>query len=203
VLYADRNYARNDQIFISYGQKSNAELLLLYGFVVDRNLFDQVELRVSLDAEDQLYEEKVEFLKTQGLQPEMAFPLLIDRYSSELTEFLRLCCVRPGDGPLSSFSYNEPLSKANEEAALSALREGCFAALDEYPQTEEEDASLMSDSRMFAALSRNQRMAVKLRRNEKRILQRTIRVCEEGLALLRGEQLRKEESDPLLRGLSL
>ena len=78
MLYADRNYAKNDQVprlgvspvaaaaagatpcpqpgapspvplpflcrvqvLISYGQKSNAELLLLYGFVIDRNLFDQ------------------------------------------------------------------------------------------------------------------------------------------------------------------
>ena len=48
VLYADRNYARNDQVLISYGQKSNAELLLLYGFVVDRNLFDQVHLATQL-----------------------------------------------------------------------------------------------------------------------------------------------------------
>ena len=44
---------------------------------------------------DQRYDEKVEFLKYQGLQPAMAFPLLIDRYSSELMQFLRLCCVTP------------------------------------------------------------------------------------------------------------
>ena len=42
TLYSDRSYARNDQVLISYGQKSNAELLLLYGFVIDRNLFDEV-----------------------------------------------------------------------------------------------------------------------------------------------------------------
>ena len=44
VLYADRAFAKDDQVLVSYGQKSNAELLLLYGFVVDRNLFDEVEL---------------------------------------------------------------------------------------------------------------------------------------------------------------
>ena len=37
---------------------------------------------------------------------------------------------------------------------------------------------MMDNARLFAALTRNQRMAVKLRRNEKRILERTIRVCE-------------------------
>ena len=33
VLYADRNYARNDQVLISYGARSNDVLLQYYGFV--------------------------------------------------------------------------------------------------------------------------------------------------------------------------
>jgi len=185
VLYGDRAYARNDQVLVSYGQKSNQELLLLYGFVIDRNLFDQVDLRVAVDPSDPRYDEKAAFLRSQGLNTEMAFPLLIDRYSSELMEFLRLCCLRASDASnLESLSYNEPISIANEKAALTALRDGCLAALDEYPQSEEEDAQLMSDGFMFLALSRNMRMAVKLRRNEKRILLRTVRVCEEGLGKL-------------------
>ena len=42
----------------------------------------------------------------------------------------------------------------------------------------------MEDSRLFASLPRNQRMAIKLRRNEKRILLRTVQVCEEALEAL-------------------
>jgi len=181
VLYADRAYAKNDQVLISYGQKSNAELLLLYGFVVDRNLFDEVEVTVSLDESDPRYDEKVAFLKLQNLGPSMAFPLLIDRYSSELLQYLRLCCLTPSDGPLDNFKYNERISVSNEAAAQRALKEGCQRTLALYPQTEAEDAALMESGRMFAALSRNQRMAVKLRRNEKRILLRTIRTCDTAL----------------------
>ena len=113
----------------------------------------QVELLVALDAADPLYDEKAEFLRMGGIKPEMAFPLLIDRYSSELSEFLRLCCVRPGDTTnLGDLAYNEPLSIANEKATLTALREGCVLALSEYPQSEEEDAKLMGDGFMFSAL---------------------------------------------------
>ena len=68
TLYADRSYAKNDQVLISYGQKANSELVLLYGFVVDRNLFDEVDITVSLDPADERYDEKVTFLKAQGLQ---------------------------------------------------------------------------------------------------------------------------------------
>ena len=42
----------------------------------------------------------------------------------------------------------------------------------------------MENSKLFASLSRNQRMAIKLRRNEKRILLRTIRTCDTALDAL-------------------
>lgn len=184
TLYADRSYAAGDQVLISYGQKSNSELLLLYGFVVDRNLFDQVELRVALSPEDELYDDKAALLARQALPTEYGFPLLIDRYSSELMQYLRLCVATPTDGPLDSLAYNEPISTANERAAYEVLRKGCEAALASYPETEEEDAAVMSNSALFASLPRRTRMAVRLRRNEKRVLLRTIKVCDEELEQL-------------------
>lgn len=36
-LYTDRPYSTMDQVFVTYGPKSNSELLLLYGFITDRN----------------------------------------------------------------------------------------------------------------------------------------------------------------------
>lgn len=184
TLYADRAYAKNDQVLISYGQKANSELILLYGFVVDRNLFDEVDITISLDPSDPRYDEKVDFLRMQGLQPSMAFPLLIDRYSSELMQYLRLACVTPSMGELASYKYNARISLENERNAFNVLRDGCLAALDAYPETEKDDAKLMENGRMFSVLSRNARMAIKLRRNEKRILLRTIATCEQGLEAL-------------------
>ena len=185
TLYADRSYAKNDQVLISYGQKANSELILLYGFVVDRNLFDEVDITVSLDTEDPRYEEKVAFLKMQGLKPAMQFPLLIDRYSSELMQFLRLCCVTPAMGALDEYRYADRVSLQNERNAFTVLRDGCYAALAGYESSEEDDRKLMENGRMFATLSRNARMAIKLRRNEKRILLRTIKTCDLGLEALR------------------
>ena len=145
-----------------------------------------MELTVSLDAQDLRYEEKKRFLEAQGLKASIAFPLLIDRYTSELMQYLRLCCLTASDGPLDSYDYTEPLSSSNERAALSALRQGCEDALARYPESEAEDAALMENSKLFAMCTRNQRMAVKLRRNEKRILLRTIRPCDTALDALEG-----------------
>lgn len=48
ILYADRGYRRMEQIYISYGPKSNADLLLLYGFALERNPFNSVDVTVSI-----------------------------------------------------------------------------------------------------------------------------------------------------------
>jgi hypothetical protein len=36
------------QVFINYGEKGNADLLLLYGFALDRNPFDSVDISVGI-----------------------------------------------------------------------------------------------------------------------------------------------------------
>jgi len=60
---------RITQVFISYGKKSNGELLLSYGFVPKEgtNPNDSVELSLSLKKSDESYKEKLELLKKYGL----------------------------------------------------------------------------------------------------------------------------------------
>ena len=67
------------QVYISYGPKSNADLLLLYGFSLDRNPFNSVEVTVALDTEDELYAQKKTFLEEAGRPTTMSFPLYNDR----------------------------------------------------------------------------------------------------------------------------
>merc|ERR1712086_1156253 len=47
-----------------------------------------------------------------------------------------------------------------------------------FPQTEEDDAAIIRDKGMFRLLGYNQRMAVRHRRNEKRLLKRTLAALE-------------------------
>nr|POE57827.1 serine--trna ligase [Quercus suber] len=59
----------NDEVFISYGKKSNGELLLSYGFVPKEgtNPSDLVELSLSLKKSDKCYKEKLEALRKYEL----------------------------------------------------------------------------------------------------------------------------------------
>lgn len=205
ILYADRRYRRMEQIYISYGQKSNAELLLLYGFAVERNPYNSVDVTVSIAprtesfvqelnnenvAIDPLADEKVAFLELVGRESIVDFPCYADRYPTEMLEFLRLMQMTPDDTrgkPLKDFDYSRTVSAANEAAVLNSVIDAVRRQLSKYPNTEEEDAALIKDKGMFRLLSYNQRMAIRHRRNEKRLLKRTIAALE--------NQIRKQGLD--------
>jgi len=196
ILYADRGYRRMEQIYISYGQKSNAELLLLYGFAVERNPYNSVDVTVAIAPltesfvkelnddsipVDPLAEEKAAFLESVGRDSLVDFPCYADRYPVELLEFLRLMQMTPEDTrgkPLKDFDYARTISMANEAAVLTSVIEAVGRQLEKYPSTEEDDATMIKDKGMFRMLSYNQRMAIRHRRNEKRLLKRTIAALE-------------------------
>ncbi|KAJ0111346.1 hypothetical protein Patl1_01807 [Pistacia atlantica] len=69
VFTTDQPYQPGEQVFISYGKKSNGELLLSYGFVPKEgtNPSDSVELPLSLKKSDKCYKEKLEALRKHGL----------------------------------------------------------------------------------------------------------------------------------------
>jgi len=200
VLYADRAFKKMEQLFISYGQKSNAELLLLYGFALDRNPFNSVEISLGLkrdeldDPDGSLYREKLAVLVESGRSNEqgqgLTFPLYNDRYPNELLECLRLLCLRTEDVtrsrtkervPLPSIRLTTPVNDVNEALVFEAIIESCEVALVRYPTSEDDDTALVADRFMFSALPVTSRNAIRLRRSEKRLLKRTIASAERRL----------------------
>mmetsp|Transcript_4373 Transcript_4373/g.8035 ORF Transcript_4373/g.8035 Transcript_4373/m.8035 type:complete len:573 (+) Transcript_4373:79-1797(+) len=221
ILYADRGYRRMEQIYISYGPKSNAELLLLYGFAVERNPFNSVDVTVSIAprtesfvkeiadedvAVDPLAEEKIEFLSAAGREKTVDFPCYADRYPIEMLEYLRLMQMTPEDSrgkPLSEFDFTRPISTANEAAVLTSVIQAVKRQLSKYPNSEEDDATMIKDKALFRLLSYNQRMAVRHRRNEKRLLKRTIAALEKQIRQqgLDSEDLARAEGSTLGQSL--
>ncbi|KAL7539996.1 hypothetical protein ACHAXR_009784 [Thalassiosira sp. AJA248-18] len=194
ILYADRGYRQMEQIYISYGQKSNAELLLLYGFALERNPYNSVDVTVSIAPrtaavaaanegidEDPLATEKIDFLARVGRDQTVDFPCYADRYPIEMLEYLRLMMMTPEDTrgkPLEEFDFSRTISPANEAAVLKSVVAAVKYQLGLFPQTEEDDAAIIKDKGMFRLFSYNQRMAVRHRRNEKRLLKRTLAALE-------------------------
>lgn len=177
TLYTDRPYARMDQVFVTYGPKSNADLLLLYGFITDRNPYDSVDLVVSLSEDDELFERKRKYLEESGVDTTATFPLYSDRYPMELIEFLRFCVA--GEEELDTGDFGDFMNEDNETLVAKTLINACQTALSGYPQTREEDDKLMADRSMYKMLGQKQRWAIRQRRSEKRILERTIANIEQ------------------------
>lgn len=147
-----------------------------------------MDISVGLSKEDQLYSSKMALIEKQGRgATSVRFPLQDNRYPSELVDFLRLLLVEPEDlglQPLPSVDFNEPLSLSLERRVLETIISICGSYIDQYPTTLDDDEKLMRDRGLFNALTRHQRMAVKLRASEKRILARTVTAVEEELAKL-------------------
>ena len=164
----------------------------MYGFAVERNPYNSVDITVAIAPRtesfvkeladesipvDPLAEEKLQFLELVGRDTSVDFPCYADRYPVEMLEYLRLMQMTPEDTrgkPLSDFDYSRTISLANEAAALKSVIEAVQRQLSKYPNSEEDDAAMIKDRGMFRLLSYNQRMAVRHRRNEKRLLKRTI-----------------------------
>ena len=80
--------------------------------------------------------------------------------------------------PLEEFDYSRTISSANEAAVLQSVLAAVNYSLALFPNTEEDDAIIIKDKELFRLLSYNQRMAVRHRRNEKRLLKRTLAALE-------------------------
>jgi len=185
ILYADRSYRKMEQIYISYGPKSNADLLLLYGFALERNPFNSVDVTVSIqrltDEDDPLAQQKIEFLERVGRQTTVDFPCYFDRYPTEMLEYLRLMQMTPDDTKgkmIGDFDYSRTISAANEACVLRCIIDAVKNQLSKYPTTEDQDAALIQDKALFKTFNYKQRMAIRHRRNEKRLLKRTVAALE-------------------------
>ncbi len=80
--------------------------------------------------------------------------------------------------------FNEPITPSLERRVLQTIITICESYLEQYPTNLAQDEQLMSDRVLFKALTRQQRMAVKLRASEKRILLQTINAVQDELAKL-------------------
>jgi len=91
-------------------------------------------------------------------------------------------------------------SAANEAAVLQSVIDAVSRQLSKYPQNEDEDAAMIKDKKLFRMLSYNQRMAVRHRRNEKRLLKRIIAALEKQIRTqgLDAEDLQRAEGSSTL-----
>ncbi|KAI8062134.1 hypothetical protein BC940DRAFT_309610 [Gongronella butleri] len=177
VMKAIKDIASGDQIYNTYGDLCNADLLRKYGFTDDPNPFDLVEidgqdvmtLACPADHDDEIKEEKLGYLMEEGVMddcfvidgdheipPELVASVIV--FSSPVETFKKWA----SKGKVPSPKLTEPV----QQVLLKILG----ARLEKYT------CSLQADLEqgMTSALDENEKNALRVRIGEKKILETTI-----------------------------
>lgn len=205
VFSTDRVYQSGEQVFISYGKKSNGELLLSYGFVPieGTNPNDSVELSLSLEKNDKYYNEKVNALRKYGLSTPQQFPLQITGWSQEMMAYAYLV-VSPSDmrqrfDEMAATAAGKTKSRTRiiypvlEEQTLQFILDCCELSISKYSKFLEGGSPLDPITTNVQDANRRlllKRLAVALCTSERRILFRTQYILSRRLRDIRSGELR-------------
>ncbi|KAK9285352.1 hypothetical protein L1049_024543 [Liquidambar formosana] len=188
VFTTDRPYQPGEQVFISYGKKSNGELLLSYGFVPKEgtNPSDSVELSLSLKKSDKCFKEKLEALQNHGLSASQCFPVQITGWPLELMAYAYLAVSPPNMNrqfeEMAAAASNKTTSKKDirypeiEEQALQFILDGCESSISKYTKFLQGSGTMDLDVTSPKQLNRKlflKQLAVDLCTSERRILFRS------------------------------
>ncbi|XP_004243586.1 ribulose-1,5 bisphosphate carboxylase/oxygenase large subunit N-methyltransferase, chloroplastic isoform X1 [Solanum lycopersicum] len=205
VFTTDRAYLPGEQVFISYGRKSNGELLLSYGFVPKEgtNPSDSVEVSLALKKSDKCYKEKVEALKKHGLSASECFPVQVTGWPLELMAFAYLVVSPPSMSrqfeEMAAAASNKATSKKDikypeiEEDALQFILDSCESSISKYSKFLQASGEMDLDVTNPKQLNRRvflKQLAVDLCTSERRILYRSQYILRRRLRDIRSGELR-------------
>uniref|UniRef100_A0A665WDB0 protein-histidine N-methyltransferase n=1 Tax=Echeneis naucrates TaxID=173247 RepID=A0A665WDB0_ECHNA len=201
-----QDYKENEQIYIFYGTRSNAELVIHNGFFFQDNAHDRVKIKLGVSKSERLYAMKAEVLARAGIPSSCVFALHCNEppISAQLLAFLRVFCMTEEelkDYLLGEHAINKiftlgnsefPVSWDNEIKLWTFLETRATLLLQTYKTTSEEDRSMLEKP----DLSVHSRVAIQLRLAEKQILEKT---SASGQAKRLHFQKKLEEGAPIPR----
>jgi len=199
LLCSTKKILKGDPIHLSYGNYSNDDFLIDYGFTVENNPYDSVDLNfdpnlfwsahILFSAEDALDEEvtlhpwQVTLLEKLSLIGENSSPnvkIFRDGVEGRLLAGARVInCNKPTDVKKVSLAdlmsqRKRPVDRFTEERTVKSLIAVCTLVLGNFPTTIQEDQEQLQTS----GLSHNMINAIKFRIGKKEILLSAIQVLK-------------------------
>ncbi|KOC60346.1 Histone-lysine N-methyltransferase setd3 [Habropoda laboriosa] len=182
--YALRDFKKGEQIFISYGPRTNSDFFVHSGFVYMDNKQDGFKLRLGISKADSLQKERIELLNKLDLPSVGEFLLKpgTEPISDLLLAFLRVFSLRKPELThwIRSDRVNDlkhvdcALETAVEENVRKFLLTRLQLLIANYPTTLKEDLQLLERT-----LPQIKKLAIQLRVTEKRILQGALEYVEQ------------------------
>ncbi|KAK6304683.1 hypothetical protein J4Q44_G00252690 [Coregonus suidteri] len=201
-----QDYKENEQIYIFYGTRSNAEFVIHNGFFFQENAHDRVKIKLGVSKSERLYAMKAEVLARAGIPSSSIFALHCSDppISAQLLAFLRVFCMTEEelkDYLVGEHAINKiftlgntefPVSWDNEIKLWTFLETRAALLLQTYKTSSQDDQCALEKP----DLSFHSRVAIQLRLAEKQILER---VVASGKARRLHFQQQQEEGAPLPR----
>ena len=200
VIQATENIKEGNEIFDSYGKKTNARFLLNYGFCLDDNDTSEYLLTINFNDTYPMFDLKKNFFQNE-FELVRTFNLNNNFYESQIIELLSFLRFILFDGDINdlynainsseniynedvplTFYYIPPITKELEIQVLKHLHLLCRKALAKYPTTFEQDQNLYQTKKN---ISFNLRNCLLLIMSEKTVLSYFIYFCEYCLDLLK------------------
>jgi len=169
---ATQDYSKGDQVFINYGNKSNAELLGTYGFILEDNPHDAAIVNFQLRATNLAIAIVEPLLKKTD--PNFGTLRLVQNYRPDgLLRAFRIANMDFDDlKHVNELIAGRPISLKNEALAYRSALSSLTNLFKAYSTTVEEDSKLLESGN----LSANRRSAVLIRRHEKETIQNIVLV---------------------------
>ena len=200
VIQAIENIKEGNEIFDSYGKKTNARFLLNYGFCLDDNDTSEYLLTINFNEKYPLYNVKKKLFKSEyeyDYKINRNFCLNNNFYESQIVELLSFLRFIIYDGDINKL-YNElnlkendnelnifyipPINKELEIKVLKHLQFLCKQSLARYPTSFEQDQKMYNNNN---GISFNLRNCLLLLMNEKTVLAYYMYFCEYCIDLLK------------------
>jgi len=169
-LFATEDIEKGEEIIICEGKLRNKDLLENYGFVLEKNEHNSLDVGVGLEEGEQLYGNKKELFHEIGFKNGQTFPLSEEKIPEDLLVALRIYHTTVYDlEDVRNALENKPVSMQNELKVAETLLELCTSSLKSFKTTAKQDKELLKTS-----LTTRMRNAVIYRRGEKKILLKTL-----------------------------
>ena len=202
VIQATEEIEKGDEIFDSYGKKTNARFLLNYGFALEDNDTSEYILTVKFNENYPLYNEKKFYFKKEKNYCK-SFNLNINIYESQILEllsFLRFILFNGNLDDINKYNFMKtnnndlfenqnlsyffipPINKELEIQVLQKLLYLCQIELSKYPTSMEQDKQLLKVNKN---INFNEKNILLLLINEKSVLKYYIHFCEYCLELIK------------------
>jgi hypothetical protein len=174
------NIAMGDEVFDSYGIKSNSIFLLNYGFTVENNTENTIYIKIPLNETYPYLKQKMSFLNYTKKNKFFQLKLNLKEVNAEqFFSFLRLLLYNESD--FINIKTKKPISIENEKEVLKKIKEIMAYYINKYPTNLEDDINYLKKYKNM--MDFNEYNCYVIRKSEKEILYFYFNMAEDILQL--------------------